>query len=148
MTKSTATYIGILTLVGVTVAPAPVQSRGRQGYSVRLDGYVGTKPESAAVEASWTVSVKGDPYKLFVTKLRVLTGSVGYYDIINALKPYETAMTIVGDDEQIDLFATAPVAQKISVMGFMQFAGGARFFMISSVDYVGPPASAGTTPTP
>jgi hypothetical protein len=148
MTKSTVLYVGILTLIAVTVAPAPVQPRVRDGFSVRLEGYIGTKPDSAPVEASWTVSVKGDPYKLFVTKLVVLQGNIAYYDIINALKPYKIALTVVGDDEQIDLFATAPAGQKISVMGFMQFAGGARFFMISSVDYVGPPASAEATPAP
>lgn len=113
---------------------------------MRLDGYVGTRPESAPIEAHWTVSLKGEPYEVFVTKLRVLSGNIAYYDIFTALEPYRTALTIVGDDEQLDRFATAPAEQKISVIGYMEFGGGARYLMISSVDYIGAPPGEQATP--
>jgi len=132
----------LLVAVALFVAPAvPVQARplGRQVYTVRIEGYVGTKPASTPLEVSWTVSLKGESYKLFVTKMKVLTGSVAYYDIIQALEPYQTALTIVGDDDQLDLFATAPAAQEISVTGVLQFTGSAHYLMVSKVDYIGPP---------
>jgi hypothetical protein len=135
-----------LTLVSIA---APAQSRPlrREALSVRLDGYVGTKPDTTPVEVNWTVSLKGEPYQLFVTKLQVLSGDLAYYDIINALEPYKTALTIAGDDVQLDMFATAPAQQKISVMGFLQFGGGARYLMVSKVDYVESPPAAPRTPS-
>jgi hypothetical protein len=105
--------------------------------SVRIEGYVGTKPADVPLQVSWIVSVKGELYDLHVSKMVVLTGNVAYYDIITALQPYRPALTVIGDDEQIDLFATAPANQEIMVTGFFQFAGGARYLMLSSVDYVG-----------
>jgi hypothetical protein len=147
MKKPGAVCACVWILLLAAAMPAHSRPRGREAFSVRLDGYIGTKPESVPIEVKWTVSVKGDPYDLFVTKLRVLNGNIAYYDIINALEPYRTALTIVGDDEILDRFATAPAEQKISVIGFMEFAGGARYFMISSVDYVGSPPTAQKTPT-
>ena len=134
-------------LLTALAAPARSAPRDLEPYSVRLDGYVGTKPESAPVEATWTVSLKGEPLKLFVTRLEVLRGNVAYYELIQSLEPYRTALTIAGEDDQLDLFATAPADQKISVIGFMQFSGGARYLMVSQVDYVGAAPTAEPTPT-
>lgn len=113
-------------------------------FSVRIEGYVGSAPADTPVEVSWTLTLKGDPYELHVTKLQVLTGKIAYYDIITALKPYRPALTIAGDDADLDRFATAPADEKIAVMGFLQFVGGARYLMVSGVEYLGKPTPAPT----
>jgi hypothetical protein len=129
-------------LLAVSVDAAAARSF-REVLSVRIEGYVGKQPADAPVEESWTVSLKGESYQLHVTKLQVLTGSVAYYDIFTQLKPYHPTLTIAGEDADLDEFATAPAGEKIEVMGFLQFAGGARYLMVSSVEALGE-----ATPTP
>jgi len=145
MTSSRLFLLAAVALLAATAVSAQARPVGRQAYTVQIDGYVGTKPTSTPLEVSWTVSLKGEPYKLFVTKMKVLTGNTAYYNIIQALEPYQTAMTLVGDDDQLDLFATAPAQQQISVTGVLQFTGSAHYLMISKVDYIGSPP-AGATP--
>lgn len=131
---------GLLLFTGAGSAYSrPLQ---KQVISVRVDGYVTSKPEEVPVEVDWTVRLKGEEYHLFVSKLQVLTGNVAYYDLITALKPYHPALTITGDDEQLDRFATAPRGQKVSVIAYMQFAEGSRYLMVSNVEYVGEPTAA------
>jgi hypothetical protein len=136
------TLLAVLLLL--LAAPGPAQSRPltKQPLSVRVDGYVTSKPEEAPFEVDWTVRLKGENYRLYVSKLQVLTGNAAYYDVIRALEPYRPALTIAGDDRQLDLFATAPHGQKISITGFIRFNGGARYLMISDIEYIGQPEAA------
>ena len=127
-------------LLLATTVPAKSRPMPRDAFSVRLDGFVGAKPEDLPIEASWTVSLKGERYQLFVSKLQVLSGDLAYYDLINALKPYRPALTITGSDAQLDMFATAPPGQRVSVIAFVRFTGAARYLMISEIEYVGQPA--------
>lgn len=145
MIKSLPACLATVLLLLTIAAPAQAGPLRRDAVSVRMDAYIGTKPDATPAEVKWTVSLKGEPYEVFVTKLVVLTGSIAYFDIINRLQPYSTALTVVGEDDQLDRFATAPAGQKISVTGFMQLGGGARYLMVSSVDYVDSPP---TTATP
>lgn len=144
MTPYLPTLIAAALLLLSFIHESPAGVFRHETLSVRIDGYVGSKPEEVPIEVSWIVSVKGEMYDLHVGKLVVLTGDVAYYDIITALQPYRPALTVIGSDEEIDRFATAPTNQKISVTGFLQFAGGARYLMISNVDY---PAEPEQTPT-
>jgi len=53
-------------LLLATTVPAKSRPMPRDAFSVRLDGFVGAKPEDLPIEASWTVSLKGERYQLFV----------------------------------------------------------------------------------
>ena len=137
---STLLLLGLLLLpAGTTTARS--QPMPRDAFSVRIEGFVGAKPEKPDIAADWTVRLKGESYELHVSKLQVLTGNIAYYDLITALKPYRPALTITGSDEQLDMFATAPPGQQVSVVAFIRLTGTTRYLMISEIEYVGTPTA-------
>jgi hypothetical protein len=108
---------------------------------VKIDGYVGAAPKGTVPADKWVVDIKAKNYKFQVMKLTVLTGDTFYMNIFSALDPYPIALQFTG--EALDTIINAPPGREISIIGTMQFGGGARLLMVSSVTLMNP-----ATPSP
>jgi hypothetical protein len=98
---------------------------------VKIRGFVGEAPKGTVPADSWVVDVKGKHVKFQVIKLDVLNGNTFYMSIFSALDPYEIALNFVGED--LDKILNAAAGQELTIIGNMQFGGGARLLIISSV---------------
>jgi hypothetical protein len=106
--------------------------------NVRMVAYVGQKIEGARPEFDWVVEYRGKRYELFVLKLTVLRGGVLPLDIDAAVAPYRVKFQLAGEKNALQRFVATPPRQQIVISGYLVFAGGARYFMLDTVDS-GPP---------
>jgi len=146
MKQGDGQFHGLLAAAILLLSPATVF--GQDGWiesglpiGVKIRGYVGAAPQGQVPADKWVVEIKGKQYKFDVMQLEVLTGNTFYMNIFAALDPYPVALQFVG--HALDTIIKTPPGQEISILGTMQFGGGARLLMISSVT----PVSA-ATPSP
>jgi hypothetical protein len=130
MTRATT----ILLVPLLLLAPLPVHARGaRVPIAVQIEGYVGPQPPGVTLQTSWTVSVRGQQYRLHVATLRVLRGTVAYYNIISALRPYKVALQIYGSDDVLQALTGAAPSQKLLIDGNLRLHHGPGMLTVSSV---------------
>jgi hypothetical protein len=110
---------------------------------IKVWGFVGPPPEGMQPADSWVVQIKDEKYKFQVKKLDVLNGATLAMSIYDALDPYPVSLTFLG--EGLETIINTPPGEEIAIIGNLQFGGGARQFIISSVTPVTAP-TAGPTP--
>jgi hypothetical protein len=102
--------------------------------SVRMVAYVGQKVEGARPEFDWVVEHRGKRYELFVLKLTVLRGGVLPLDIDAAVAPYKVKFQLAGEKNALQRLVATPPRQQIVIAGNLLFRGGARYFMLDTVE--------------
>jgi hypothetical protein len=119
-------------IIATTARAQDAWLEGGRPVTVKIQGYVGApRPPGVLPPASWIVSVKGKELEFQVTKLDVLRGKTYYMNIFSALEPYHVALQFVGED--LDKVLAAPPGRELSIIGNLQFGGGARLLIISTV---------------
>jgi hypothetical protein len=98
-----------------TAAPGRIQSP--YPFLLRVEGFVGTKPEGIQSLARWTIAIDGAPYTLHVTKLLPLGAQVAYWTIINHLEPLPITLTLYGDPAVLRRFIDTAPGQRIAITG-------------------------------
>src|SRR5262245_25905157 len=99
---------------------------------VRIEGYVGTKPEGVTTEADWTVSCEGKKFPFHVSHIQVLNGSVSPSSIEESAKPYRLNYYLRGDRQLLRHFAETPPGQKITMSASLRL--GSRDLLISAIE--------------
>ncbi len=141
-----ATLIVIATVVALgTAGSATAQMRRHLPLSaplqVRIDGYLDSKPAGEPVAATWKLTAEGKGRPLYITELRVLTGNLAYWDVLQAAEPYHGNFQINGPEVTLKQLTAAPPGQKIRLLGILRI--GVRRFLVSRIQDL--PAA---TPTP
>jgi len=120
------------------VLAARHDARAEQGVayplSVRIEGFVGAKPQDLKPLVSWQVGRGRTVYQLHVTVLRVLSGQAAYFNIISRLEPYRPAFWLAGDRKALAAFASTPAGQPIAIMGYLRLDRTTRVLMLSTVE--------------
>jgi len=131
-----------LAVLAVVAAPGRLSAQVRvdQLYVLRIEGYVGAKPDGLRPLVSWVVSRQQTKYDLHVTKLQVLSGNTAYFNIITFLRPYTPAFRLAGDSQALAAFADVPRDQPIAMIGSMRFSRSISVFMLSTVEPLAQPS--------
>jgi hypothetical protein len=141
------TVVLLLTVVALDAAAVP--RFGPLPISMRIEGYVGSKPEGVSTQATWRLRVHGkDDLVLHVTLLQVLTGDVAYFDVISALEFYPYAFAVYGPEESMQVLTQAAAGQKIGLLGTAQMSQLPGTLMLSSAELVMAPTPAPPAGTP
>lgn len=111
---------------------------------MRIEGYVGPKPQDANLLVSWRINRARDVYDLHVTQLLVLNGTLKPEQIIVGLRPFSPALTLTGNLGSLDAFVNAPAGQKIAITGYLRIEPPVRELILSTVA----PLPAPTPPGP
>ncbi len=114
-------------------APGVVAARGVP-VMLRMEAFAGDKPEGVHADAEWRVTLRGEATRLTVTKLRVVTGGLAYYQVVSALSPYPNAFTLMGDAAMLDRIAASTSARPVVIVGALTMGPGARVLQVNSVD--------------
>ena len=117
---------------------------------MRVEGYVGTKPEGVTSLARWVVAIDGVQYTFHVIKLVPLGVDIAYWTILNKLEPLPVTLTLYGDPQLLREFIDAPAGMAIALTGNFEFGPGPATLMLSSVDPLPAPTpgAAAATPSP
>jgi hypothetical protein len=115
---------------------------------LRVEGYVGAKPEGGTSLARWTIAVDGAPYTMHVTKLVPLGAQVAYWNIINQLEPLPITLTLYGDPTVLRRFIDTPSGQRISMTGNFTAGPGPVTLQLGTIESLESPASVTAAPTP
>ena len=100
---------------------------------VRIEGYVGAKPQEPNLVVSWRINRGRDVYDLHVTQLLVLNGTLRPEQIIVGLRPYSPALSFTGNLEALDAFVNAPAGQKLAIIGYLHIEPPVRELILSTV---------------
>lgn len=100
---------------------------------VRIEGYVGAKPQGPTLLVSWQLNRNRDVYDLHVTQLLVLNGTIKPEQIIVGLRPYIPALSFTGNLKALDAFVNAPVGQKLAITGYLHIEPPVRELILSTV---------------
>jgi len=141
------TAVLLLAVVALDVAGVP--KLGSLPISMRIEGYVGSKPEGVSTQTTWRLRVHGqDDLVLHVTLLQVLTGDVAYFDVISALAFYPYAFAVYGPEESIRVLTEAAAGQKIGLLGTAQMSQLPGTLMLGFAELVPAPTPAPPAATP
>jgi hypothetical protein len=113
---------------------------------VRIEGYVGAKPQDPSLLVSWRINRDRDVYDLHVTQLFVLNGTLKPEQIIVGLRPYSPALSLTGNLPALDAFINAPAGQKVAITGYLHIEPPVRELILSTVAPM-PAPTAIQTPT-
>ena len=100
---------------------------------VRIEGYVGAKPQEPSLLASWRINRGRDVYDLHVTQLLVLNGTLRPEQIIVGLRPYSPALSFTGNLDALGALVNAPVGQKLAITGYLHIEPPVRELILSTV---------------
>lgn len=101
---------------------------------VRMVTYIGEKLEGARPDFTWTVSLRGKRYQLYVLNLQVLGGGLTPLDINAAVSFYPIQFQLAGEKTALQRFAEAPPRQQVLITGYMRLDPAGRYFMLDTVD--------------
>ena len=115
---------------------------------MRVEGYVGDKPEHVKSLARWVIAVDDRRFVLHVTRLRPIGTDIAYWTILNALEPLPVTLTLYGDPAVIAQFSQTPAAQPIAITGNFEAGPGPVTLMLRSIEPlpIPSPAPTGTKP--
>ena len=115
---------------------------------MRVDGYVGEKPEQVKSLARWVVAVGDKQFVLHVTKLQPIGTDVAYWTILNALEPLPVTVTLYGDSQLIEQFSQTPSGRPIAITGNFEAGPGPVTLMLRAIDPLPIPSPEPTRTTP
>lgn len=122
----------LLALAGGGSAGTVAQPGVPKPIEVRLQVYLGDKPEGLVPEASWVVACQGKQLRMHIRHIDVLTGDVSPSNIITDATPYRITFHLRGDPALLRRLAAAGPNQLLTLTGF--FRTGSRQFLLSAVD--------------
>lgn len=143
--RSIALWLCLVALA--TAAPAALGDNLRVFPIVmRVEGYVGEKPERVKSLARWVIAVDDRQFLFHVTKLQPIGTDIAYWTILNALEPLPVTVTLYGDPQLIGQFSRTPPGQAIAITGNFEAGPGPVTLMLRSIEPLPQPANS-TTPS-
>lgn len=101
---------------------------------VRMEGYVGDKPDGVKAIERWVFAVDGLPVVFHLTKLRVINADVAWWNITSNLAPLPITLTLYGDDALRGRFVHTPAGEKIAVTGVLESGPGPVTLLMSTIE--------------
>ena len=125
-----------LVLVAFLDQPPALAGPPQRPYPIplRIEGFVGTKPEGIKALERWVVAVGDARFVFHVTKLVPIGVDIAYWDILNRLEPLPVTLTLYGDPELVSKFTAAPAGVPIAVRGTLEFGPGPITLLLSTVE--------------
>ena len=114
---------------------------------MRIEGFVGEKPEAVKALDRWTVAVGGATYTFHVTKLQPSV-DIAYWNILNRLEPLPITLTLYGDAELLQRFIDTRPREHIRMTGNFEMGPGPVTFQLAAIDQLGTAESADAGATP
>src|SRR5262249_51397568 len=134
-------------LTGLLDPPPASADRARPfPILIRVEGFVGAKPEGGKSLGRWGVAVGGAQYTFHITKLVPIGVDIAYWNILNQLEPLPVTLTLYSNPQLLDAFTTAPAGVPIAVTGNFEFGPGPVTLMAASVELL-PPSTPEATST-
>jgi hypothetical protein len=126
--------LGLCLVALATAAHAVGGDRRVFPIVMRVEGYVGEKPEHVTSLARWVVAVRDKQFVLHVTTLQPIGSDIAYWTILNALEPLPVTLTLYGDAELIGQFSSTPPGQPIAITGNFEAGPGPVTLMLRSIE--------------
>jgi len=123
--------------------PAGAQVGSLLPVGVRIVGYVNAAPDGVRPDYTWHLNLKGQTYKLLITKLTVFEGGALPGDIDAALSPFQYQLMLAGDRVNLDRFLSTAPKEQVIVYAYLHLAAGARTFMLARVEPAPTPSPGG-----
>lgn len=140
-------WLALITLAAVA-APAHAGAGNVIAFPimVRVEGYVGAKPEAQRSLARWVIAIDDQRFVFYVSTLKPMGTDIQFWSILNALEPLPVTARMYGEPQLIEQFTTAPPGQPIAIIAnFIPGAGPANL-LVQSIEPLPQPASS-TTPS-
>ncbi len=113
---------------------------------MRIEGFVGAKPEGITSLARWVVAIDGAQYTFHVTRLQP-GADIAYWNILNRLEPLPVTLTLYGDPQLVQQFTRTPVGQPIALIGNFEFGPGPVTLQLTAVEPLATPSPSAPVPT-
>jgi len=131
-----STLITLAASVALLAGTASAQINSPYPLLLRVEGYVGAKPEGVTSLARWIIAVDGAPYTMHITKLLPLGAQVAYWNIINQLEPLPITLTLYGDPSVLRRFVDTPPGQRISMTGNFTAGPGPVTLQLGTLEWL------------
>jgi len=102
-------------------------------FLVRLEGFVGPKPEGVKSLDRWVVAIDGVPYTFHVMLLQPSV-DIAYWNILNKLEPLPITLTLYGDPALLQRFIDTPAGQRIRMIGNFVAGPGPVTLQLTSIE--------------
>jgi len=117
-------------------------------FLMRVEGFVGEKPEGITSLARWVVAIDGRQYPFHVTKLQPIGVDIAYWNILNFLEPLPVSLTLYGDPALLQRFTGAPPGTPIAITGNFQAGAGPVSLLLTTVEPLATPSPGNALGTP
>jgi hypothetical protein len=132
-------WLGVMALAAA--APlATAQVHRHTPFLLRIEGFVGEKPEGITSLARWIMAVNGKQYQFHVTKLQPIGVDVAYWNILSNLEPLPVTLTLYGNPPLLRRFKKTPAGERIALVGVFQSGPGPVTLLLRTVESLGTPA--------
>ena len=128
----------------VAYRPASAEIEHPRPFLVRVEGFVGDKPEGVKSLDRWVVAIDGRPYTFHVMLLQPSV-DVAFWNILNKLEPLPITLTLYGDPALLQRFIDTPPGQRIRMIGNFDAGPGPVTLQLTSIEPV--EVTPGITPT-
>lgn len=115
---------------------------------VRMEGFVGDKPEGMKAIERWVFAVDGLPVIFHLTKLRVIGTDVAWWNITSNLAPLPITLTLYGDAALRRRFLDTPAGERIALTGELETGPGPVTLLVLRIEALPEQDERQTTPTP
>jgi len=122
-------------LIACAVAPLPAAAQIDRPFPIlmRIDGFVGEKPEGVTSLARWVVAVNGVPYTFHVMALQPSL-DIAYWNILNKLEPLPITLTLYGKADLLQRFIDTRPGQRIRMVGNFEAGPGPVTLQLASLE--------------
>jgi hypothetical protein len=126
-------WLGVL-MIAAAAHLAAAQVRRHVPFLLRIEGFVGQKPEGIRSLARWVMAVNGKQYVVHVTKLQPIGVDVAWWNIISNLEPLPVTLTLYGNAPLLRRFKKTPAGERIALTGVFQSGPGPVTLLLRSVE--------------
>ena len=137
--RRAARWLSVLAIVAAAHA-AGAQIHRHAPFLLRIEGFVGEKPEGVTSVARWVMAVDGTPYIFHVTKLRPIGVDIAWWNIISNLEPLPVTLTLYGNPRLIERFTQTPPGERVALVGNFQSGPGPVTLLLGSIESLATPA--------
>jgi len=127
--------LALLALIAIAVSQrrSAAQIEHPFPFLVRVEGFVGPKPEAVKSLARWVVAIDGRAYTFHVMLLQPSV-DIAYWNILNKLEPLPVTVTLYGDAALLQRFIDTPPGQRIRVVGNFEAGPGPVTLQLASLE--------------
>jgi hypothetical protein len=137
--RRAASWLAVIAIVAAAHVAA-AQIHRPAPFLLRIEGFVGQKPEGIKSLARWVMALNGNQYTFHVTKLQPIGVDIAFWNIINSLEPLPVTLTLYGDPGLVQRFTQTPAGERIAILGNFQAGPGPVTLLLGAIESLATPA--------